>query len=118
VPGVATGRGSWDRALSTPKARSAYLRRVSQRQLAGAPETDKRIRDQWPCLALPWPYVFDPFGSDVGLVEGNGRYGQVLLARGRFEFDHEFSRYSPTLFHLYALDFGPFTDLGGVQAAR
>lgn len=65
-----------------------------------------------------WPYLFFPFGSDVGSVERNGRYRQVLLARGRFEFDHEFSRYSPTLFHLYALGFGPFTDLGGVQAAR
>ena len=34
-------------ALSTPKARAAYLNRAPERELAGAPETDLPIRINW-----------------------------------------------------------------------
>jgi hypothetical protein len=100
------------RDSSVQKRLVGAVSRAPERELAGGPETDLRIRiNRW-CL---WPCGY---GGRVRSVDEDGCFTGVLLSGGGLEFHHQLGGHPATVFYLDALGFGPLADFGGVHTVR
>jgi hypothetical protein len=101
--------------LSTPEARTAYLRHAPEHELVGAPETDLWIR------TIYWPiYTSGEESFSVAVPDrptARAIRSEALLPGSGLELDHQLSGDPAAVLYVNALRLRPLAHLDGVQSA-